>query len=1144
MTWHGGGRLDVVTRWDLGSGWVEIDQGDVMGEGRGTIEIERGRSDEMRDSDPSRCRLQLRNTAGQFSPRNPTGPWFGSFGRNTPLQVGVREGGTFLRYPGPDFGSEGATRSAGARVTTPDSAGLSITGDLDVRLDLELDTWRPAAATDLIGKWTGTAGQKSWELILTAGGYLNLFWSVLGTIEIGTGYASTEPVPISTGRLTVRFTLDVDNGASGHTLRYYTATDGVGGTFVQLGSGLVGTSGTTAIFDSTTAVTIGDTATGSQANTIRGKAYGARIYQGIAGTLRADVDFTAQTAGATSFSDGTNTWTLTGVTLDDVDVRFTGEVPAWPPQVDPSGRDEWVDLEAAGILRRLSQGDSPVMSTFRRGILGLGTTLVKAYWPLEDGSDSTQFGSGLDGGKPMKWTGATPSLASYDGFSCSRPLPGMNGAQLVGAVPNYSFGSATQLLFLMRLPTGTTDASIIARITCASSRWDLRYNTGGSLTLLWYDSSGTAVGNSGAIGFAVNDQLLWVSVALTPSGADVLYEITTLEVGESVGGTSGGTATGITLGRASAVRMNTQSASLGSDAIIGHIMVTNAVISIFSLFQQLNAYRGETAGRRVERLCEEQGVPFVGYGALSDTVEMGPQGPTNFLTLVRECADADGGMLGEARDALALAYRTRESLERQTPLVSLDYDGGDLSVYAPTEDDRALANDVTVTRASAGTGVKGAAARAVDTTSSLSTSDPPAGVGMGYDTGLTLNLETDEQLEQHASWRLHLGTVDEQRFPDGIGVQLARPAFSVSSRRRTIRAANLGDVLTVTDPPASLGAPDDVRQLVQGVKETITQLRHGVLWMVSPASPYDTGTWWDGSSLQAAESRYDTDGCTLGTPWASQSATFNGSRCLSMAGATPTDLDVRVKCTATDWTPSSEKIAIAKYNNTGNQRTFAFGINTSGQPILYMSNDGTANTLTTGSAAYGFTDGTEHWIRATLDVNDGAGHYVIKFWKSDDGVTWTQVGTTTTGGATTTLFAGTADFQLGARSGSAVTSGWTGSIVGSEVYSIIDDTSINMVPFDPADWTTDGYGGSGTGTVRANLTTGVTMALVVPSGPLWTHADGDYDLRAGGEDVTLTAVSGTSSPQLGTFTRSANGVVKGHDRSEAISLAHPVYWSL
>jgi hypothetical protein len=63
---------------------------------------------------------------------------------------------------------------------------------------------------------------------------------------------------------------------------------------------------------------------------------------------------------------------------------------------------------------------------------------------------------------------------------------------------------------------------------------------------------------------------------------------------------------------------------------------------------------------------------------------------------------------------------------------------------------------------------------------------------------------------------------------------------------------------------------------------------------------------------------------------------------------------------------------------------------------------------------------TIYWLNVTLDVNNGAGGYEVKFWWSadqtndSDAVTWTQLGTTITGGATTNLAAVTQPVLLGA----------------------------------------------------------------------------------------------------------------------------------
>jgi len=68
----------------------------------------------------------------------------------------------------------------------------------------------------------------------------------------------------------------------------------------------------------------------------------------------------------------------------------------------------------------------------------------------------------------------------------------------------------------------------------------------------------------------------------------------------------------------------------------------------------------------------------------------------------RKRGNADGGILYEPRDFLGLAYRTRESMYRQTARLELDYAAAHLGSgeggLEPTDDDQQTRNDITVKR--------------------------------------------------------------------------------------------------------------------------------------------------------------------------------------------------------------------------------------------------------------------------------------------------------------------------------------------------------------------------------------------------------------------------------------------------------------
>ena len=192
---------------------------------------------------------------------------------------------------------------AGNSLSTPDAAALDITGDIDLRAYVAADDWTPAARSILISKATGT--QNSYELNIETDGKLRFYWSADGTTLIVK--TSTASVPFADGAIGwVRVTLDVDNGAVGNDVKFYTSTDGV--TWTQLGTTIT-TALTTSIYNSTSDVYVG-IASNNASNPLAGKVYRAQILNGIDGTKVLDINTSIIGSGsATTFS------ALTGQTV-------------------------------------------------------------------------------------------------------------------------------------------------------------------------------------------------------------------------------------------------------------------------------------------------------------------------------------------------------------------------------------------------------------------------------------------------------------------------------------------------------------------------------------------------------------------------------------------------------------------------------------------------------------------------------------------------------------------------------------------------------------------------------------------------------------------------------------------------------------
>lgn len=538
------------------------------------------------------------------------------------------------------------------------------------------------------------------------------------------------------------------------------------------------------------------------------------------------------------------------------DVRFSGEVSEWPQRWDTSGCDVYVPLEASGILRRLGQGASPLKSTMYRGYTS-ATFTPKAYWPCEDGPDATSIASAL-GGPPMELTGA-PQFASHTGFKCSEALPTLQGSGWLGSVPPYTGTGKVQVWFLMHIPTGA--ATVGQRIctvyttgTGPVAAWILEYAASdGGLAFKGFDGTGAQLFTSGTIGFFANDKLLRVDIELQQNGANIDWDFATLQVGQGTGLVASGTLNANNISRCYAVRI-AGGGSLGNDIAFGHVSVHDQVRSLFDLAGELNAYIGETAGQRIQRLCAEESISFRRVGLVTLTAAMGPQLPGELVGLLQDAADADGGILYEPRDLFGLAYRSRDSLCHQNATLTLDYAAAHLSGIEPVDDDQQIRNDITVKRASGS--ASGSSVRAVLESGPLSVQAPPAGVGR-YDEEVTLNLATDFQLADAAGWLLHLGTVDEARYPV-LELDLARAPFVASAALTpAARALDVGDRLTIDNPPAWL-PPDQITQLAQGMVETMGNFTHRIDVNCSPETP-----WGQAAVYDDGVSRYSSVASTL-----------------------------------------------------------------------------------------------------------------------------------------------------------------------------------------------------------------------------------------------------------------------------------------
>lgn len=806
------------------------------------ITIKWGRKNEAAKVSPSSLTLTLENADGTYSPRHPLSPLYGKLTRNTPIRVRLGDTKAAVALPG----------RRTAYVSTPDSASLDVTGDLDIRIEIEPETWRAADGIELARKYGVTGDQRSWAWWVESDGDMWVRWSPDGTFSSAVSVGSTDPVPDGSGQLALRWTLDVDDGAGNSVVTFYTAPS-LAGPWTQLGSTTV-IAGTTSVYASTIGIELGrlnkpDGNGIGGLDPLTGRLIGFELYDGINGTAVASPDFGAENPGDTTFADPTvtdaqgNVWTLEGYTsITDTSVRFTGEVASWPPEWDLSGADVRVPVEAAGIRRRLGQGEKPINSSLFRDLSNKDN--VPYYVPLEGGTGTTIF-SATTGGGPLRIFGDV-SPGAYSDLAASDAIPTFNVGSIRGSVDAYAPDPDQRLMAVISVPGDgvAADAHLLECLTNGSARqWIVSIDTNGNLRLQIWDDDDASLHDSGFIAFDLNGLtgLLWLS--FEPSGSDIDWSFGFLEVGSDVGHTWTGTLTGHDYDRVTWLRLGTYTNDLNGMAI-GHLALLNGDIhgSFWdTASSSLRAWSGETAGDRIVRLCDEESIPLRVVGAMSDSAAMGPQRIDTLLGLLDECAAVDMGLLTDDRDAVRLLYRARSDLYNQDVALTLDYATGDVAArLKPVEDDQLIRNDVTVKRPNGGSH------QAVLATGPMSVTK----VGR-YDTEPEVNVASDNQLADQAAWRLHLGTVDEPRYPT-ISVDLT----ATPSKATDATGVHPGDRVQITNPP-SWEPPGTIDQLAQGGTETLTPHRHTIAFNCSPASPWDVAV--------VGETKADTAGSELDT---------------------------------------------------------------------------------------------------------------------------------------------------------------------------------------------------------------------------------------------------------------------------------------
>lgn len=225
------------------------------------------------------------------------------------------------------------------------------------------------------------------------------------------------------------------------------------------------------------------------------------------------------------------------------------------------------------------------------------------------------------------------------------------------------------------------------------------------------------------------------------------------------------------------------------------------------------------------------------------------------------------------------------------------------------------------------------------------------------------------------------------------------------------------------------------------------------------------------------------------------------------------DMSIRIKCDpgANTWTPTATTELFGKANSSS--QGIRVGITNAGALYLRWWNGSAQISPSVSSAIVSTIGGNTgvKWIRADVDVDNGAAGNDTKYYVStDDGITWTQLGTTITTASTTVIadvaggtFLSTGENASGTISG--IATGWT-------FYNV--------------DWR-KGLNGS---------------AIIPDTLNIWNPRSAGGSTMSGSPTLDVVAAGMTSSASFSSYwdvgTNLANGLIFGHPTFVIINDGH------
>lgn len=784
-------------------------------DGGAAIQYSAGKQDESTAVDAGQMTLTLDNRDGRFSTDKIDGPWYGLLDTNTPIRLGVvaatdaftrtTSNGWGVIAPAPlsqswsvsGTASNWSTDGSRGQVIMP-TAGVgsaAIAGNAQCRDADLVTTFTPAAAASGASYGAGH--------IVRYTDFNNMIYT---TVEFNTASTATVKVRQVVGGVTTEIgslnPIPAFTYSAGNAWKVRTQADG---DTIRIKAWPVS----------------GGEPTSWQATATQDSLVGNGI--GVI-TVR--------------FPSNTNSGAVSLIGTDDftaIGLEWAGGVISWPLQWDMTATNSWAPITAAGILQRLRQGSNPLQSPLRRQ-LG-GTADASGYWPMEEGSDAKFFLSTTPGANSAAFSQMTPGQDTTLAGGGPAPVLSADTGNIVMVVKKGNGGTGFSAMFLVKLPSIPATKTLIARIRTSRGPvpiWDLSVDSSNTYVEA-KNGDGTVI--SSATNVKVEDWTNWIAWQLETdnSGASTAYSAIYHAVGKTAYFAQTGTVAGTTNSVVATMVLTGINGTAFAHAWIGQ----NTLPFVTDTFANVSyGWTNELAAARFARVCGEAGIPFSVAGAAGLASEaMGAQREGTTMAILQSCADADYGVMAER--GAGLEFVPRAARWNATTVMAITLTAGQIAdIPKPTRDTQRLRNKWTVSRISGGSG-------------SFQNDASIARNGLWEDSA-QLNVFDDSVLENHAAWRVAIGTAIRLRWPNLVLNFARSPELLVFWRQR-----GYGWRLGVTTGLSQVkgNEPDLV---VEGYQATLTpeiwgaelNCTDGRVWTAAVAD--NTGIY----------GRVETDGCT------------------------------------------------------------------------------------------------------------------------------------------------------------------------------------------------------------------------------------------------------------------------------------------